>query len=134
MQDKQRIFWKVAAVGWGIIFTILLLIPPPDLGGESFIPHKDKVMHLGVFGLWIVLMLMAEQSYNHRKKYFLIGLIGCIYAPITELLQSLTPDRTADLWDVMADVSGVLLAIAMFHWLYPKVFLRKGQGSSFLIN
>ena len=46
-------------------------------------------------------------------------IIAIIYAIIIELIQHyLTVDRMADYWDVVADIVGAILGLAMFHTVY----------------
>ncbi len=46
-------------------------------------------------------------------------IIAIIYAIVIELIQHyLTVDRMADYWDVVADIVGAILGLAMFHTVY----------------
>lgn len=58
-------------------------------------------------------------------------IIAIIYAIVIELIQHyLTVDRMADYWDVVADIVGAILGLAMFHTVYGDLkFLDRDETS-----
>jgi len=65
----------------------------------------DKIVHIGLFGVWIILWLLAS-----RDKTILFICLGIAYGIGLEFYQQLLPfDRTFDWWDALADAVGVLL-------------------------
>ena len=71
-----------------------------------------KGAHLFVFSMLAVFWLIALRKWQLREKerYALAVLLSIGYAFIDEWHQSLTPNRTAYLGDVLLDATGVLLA------------------------
>ena len=78
--------------------------------------HLDKVVHLGIFGVFAVLWLRALP---HLPERFLrIGLAGAVLGAITEIVQNLPIiHRDGELSDWVADMVGLLLAMTLFYWL-----------------
>ena len=91
------------------IWTILILAactwPGKDIPSGPPIMGFDKIVHAGLFGVWIVLWLLALPE----KTRFLI-MLGMAYGLGLEVYQQLLPfDRTFDWWDAAADAVGVFL-------------------------
>lgn len=91
---------------WLWTFTILIACSLP---GKS-IPAApmmgfDKIVHIGLFWVWIILWLLAT-----RGKVLFYILLGMAYGLALEFYQQLLPfDRSFDWWDAVADAVGVLL-------------------------
>ncbi|KAB7743361.1 VanZ family protein [Nostocoides sp. F2B08] len=72
------------------------------------VPHADKVVHALVFALPAVLGVLAG------LRPWLVGVILAVHAPVSEVVQHLwIPGRTGDPWDVVADVVGVFIGLAI---------------------
>jgi VanZ family protein len=104
--------------------TILVACWTPDIylpvrEGQGFLfklAHLDKVVHLGIFGVFAVLWLRALPLLPQR--FLRIGLAGAALAAITEIVQNLPiVHRDGELSDWVADVTGLLLATTLFYWL-----------------
>jgi VanZ family protein len=70
----------------------------------------DKANHALAFGTLGVLGCLA---WPQRRRQVLFGLLA--YGVLIELLQSLTPDRSAEAFDVLADSIGLLLSQALLR-------------------
>ena len=58
-------------------------------------------------------------SFLLNKIRIISLIIAVAYAIIIELIQHyFTVDRMADYWDVIADIVGAILGLAMFHTVY----------------
>jgi hypothetical protein len=78
--------------------------------------HLDKVVHLGVFGVFAVLWLRALPLLPQR--FLWIGLVGAVLAAVTEIVQNLPiVHREGEFEDWVADMVGLLLAMILFYWL-----------------
>ncbi|MFS2204964.1 VanZ family protein [Variovorax sp. Varisp36] len=97
---------------WRGLFAVILLavlvlsllpasVPLPTTGW-------DKSNHLLAFA---VLGWLGRWSWPCRTPTVLGGLL--LYGAFIELLQSLTPDRVAELADLVADVFGLILGMAL---------------------
>lgn len=78
--------------------------------------HFDKVIHLGIFGVFALLWLRALPHLSQR--FLRIGVAGAALAAITEIVQNLPiVHRDGELSDWVADMIGLLLAMTLFYWL-----------------
>ncbi|HEV7380306.1 MAG TPA: VanZ family protein [Dyadobacter sp.] len=89
---------------WTLCILVACTIPGKSIPSAPVIGF-DKLVHAGLFGVWIVLWLMAT-----RRNALLYVVIGVAYGIGLEFYQQLLPfDRTFDWWDALADAVGVLL-------------------------
>lgn len=102
-------FWSCATV-----VLVLALIPPSHL-----IPPTlwDKLNHALAFA---VLALLGLGSYRARIAAVLAGLLA--YGGLIELLQALTPHRSAEWGDWLADGVGIVLG-----WQLARALSRMRQ-------
>jgi len=93
------------------VFIVGLVPQGPELPPR--IPHIDKLAHLLVFGLmqWVLLkpvrFLWEERSLSWQLAWTFI--VVCLLGAILELAQGLTPTRSTELFDWLADALGALL-------------------------
>lgn len=99
------------------IATFLFLWQFPSTGAQG-IPHLDKLVHFGIF---FVLALTFHRAFALSAKLSLLFL-AC-YGLLIEVAQSYAPGRGADVYDWLADASGVI-AYFIWHYLREK-YLRK---------
>jgi VanZ family protein len=93
---------------WGFLLCISykLLIPAEHSGVN--IPHLDKLVHGGIFFVMTFLLMLAYQMYH--LQYFIVL---TSYGVITEYLQAQTGYRTGDIFDLLADICGIILLFAV---------------------
>jgi len=97
-------------------------MPGDKLPSNSLeIPHLDKIVHFGLFYI-LGIFLCAELKYQTSLSYKKIGLIVialvALYGAIIELLQYyLFVNRSGDYIDLLADISGGVIAVFMFRYL-----------------
>ncbi len=108
-----RIIWIVY---WVALFVVMHT-PKPD---RVRLPasHLDKVIHFGVYAVLAALCAMVAGHGGRKltfKWYFAWTLIFASYAAADELLQPLV-NRSASLWDWLADLAGVIVAFAVIAW------------------
>lgn len=111
------------------IIWALCLLKPPALPEGPEIPHLDKVVHLVMYlGLCTLLWLEhCKRSPQIRWKKFLFwGVVAPILMSGTiELAQAyLTPTRSGDWADFLANSLGVLLAIPFGTYVIRPLALR----------
>ncbi|GGC66009.1 VanZ family protein [Hoyosella rhizosphaerae] len=97
-----------------VVVCIMLFSPASE--SSVAIPHIDKVVHAVMF---------AALGFTSRLAR--IGIVAStvwlgVFAVISEIAQGLMPfGRTADPWDVVADVVGALAGILLHHFAFrPK--------------
>lgn len=87
----------------------LYLLYAPLGEGPSPFPNADKIVHAGLFGLPTMLALLP----GCRPWRWLV-LVLAMHAPVSELIQGSTlVGRDADVWDVVADITGIGCAIGL---------------------
>lgn len=114
------LFYQFPAIYWLICIFIQSSISDlstPDLGFNL----QDKLAHSIEFGIFAFL-LRRFFVYNVRKKwrlkwYELTLIVGASYAVFDEIHQAFVPGRSADIFDVLADVIGVLIIINVYRFL-----------------
>lgn len=114
-----------------ITLTIYSIIPTGDLSEKvrivGFELRLDYWLHLGAyFGVAFLFILSRIEQFVSKPKFFFWGIIFCsIYAYLTELIQFFVPGRTYNIYDFVANISGVSIAFMLFFLL--KARLRQLQ-------
>jgi len=98
----------IAAIFWLIVCTVLLTIPGSAIPKVSWF-HKialDKWVHIGMFSILVGLWCGAMK--NRGGSVFLgIAIGGVAYGIGMEFIQKyFVPNRSFDLWDILADAAG----------------------------
>ena len=91
------------------------------------VPGKDKTIHfLFYFVLTLIWNFALQKKYiNWALKYIIVFfVIG--YGIVIEVLQGvLTKNRQADVYDVIANSAGTIVALIVIIWLKNKTFKNK---------
>ena len=119
-------FWFYFGILMAIIISAYLRILPVK---SSTIPYYDTIGHfilLGIATFLAHLALRKRKIYGKRISIPLAPIIVVIFCVIDELLQSLSPNRTASFSDLAADLVGVMV----FYWLAEKVKLKVSKGEN----
>lgn len=114
----------LVAIGYTIALTIGSLIKPVQFVVNPF-RFMDKLLHAGAyFGLtllWIFAFVIFNWIFIRRRRLsstwraiMVVSLIAIVYGIIIEILQgTMTSYRTPDAWDILANTTGVLLAVLL---------------------
>lgn len=103
------LFWLLI-----VITSMLMLIELPEK--KDGLPYVDKVQHAAIFAALTYSGLLA---YSQKKWHVLLGLavLGATY----EVTQAaFTVSRKASIYDWLADVVGILIAVRIVTLLNPK--------------
>lgn len=93
--------WRL--LGWiGVVFTLVVSLVPPVLDEGS--GHTDKFVHLAGYG--VLMFWWAQLAVSGRWR---LALAVIAYGLVLEGLQGLTPNRSPDALDALANTGGVLL-------------------------
>lgn len=104
------------AITWAA--GILWLGSRPYLGSGVELPGADKVAHMGLFaGLGYLTARARGGAAPTTPAAAWLGLAALV-GVIDELNQLRVAGRSADPFDVAADVAGVVLGFSMFHWTH----------------
>jgi len=102
----QRV-WLVL-LGLSLLVQLVVLYAPSAPGGPE-LNGLDKVVHAGVFGAVVLTALLAG-----LPRRWVLGVLA-LHAPVSEVVQAtLLPSRDGDVWDAVADLTGVGLALGAF--------------------
>ena len=109
-KGKKKILLWLPAILWLISIFILALRKPPELIPPF--PHYDKVMHFGAFGLLSVLFAFPYFFIKYKKieHIMMVIIVPIIYGAIIEIVQIFAANRKADIYDWIADLTGVIIA------------------------
>ncbi|WP_460932529.1 VanZ family protein [Phycicoccus ginsengisoli] len=100
---------SVARVGFALLLVVhLCCLYWPRVDVQGPVTWTDKVVHVLLFGVPTVVGLLAG-----LRPAWLVGLLA-LHAPVSELVQHyLLPHRDGDVWDAVADLSGVVLGVTL---------------------
>ena len=121
LADKRLLF---IAIIYSCLITVLFFIPSQDLPKTQLL-EADKIVHILVYfilvNLWM-LYLYVSNDYHFEKKWIPILLLSILlYGIIIEILQGLlTISRSADIFDVLANLIGSLIGIYFFKSIKNK--------------
>jgi VanZ family protein len=105
------------------IWTILVLylcfvrkVPYQDKFPEIF--GLDKIVHMALYAIWYV-AICHESRHSNRlstmQKWITIGVLIVVGGLIEIFQQNFFPPRTADFWDFVADIVGVVLGVVLYN-------------------
>ena len=77
----------------------------PEVTGGPALPVSDKILHAVAYAALTVAWLVAAP----RRNAVVVALGVCGYGVILELAQIALPERTGSAWDVVANLSGIMI-------------------------
>lgn len=116
--------YNIRAYIWPVLLAIVIFIisgsqnlATPDFGFQFSV---DKIAHFLIFGLFATSILRTPKFNDLTLSSLLIAaLITSIYGAFDEFIQSLTPGRSVEFADWLADTFGAFVAVtayAKWHW------------------
>ena len=118
LEDKAILI----AISITIFIAILSLIKTDNIPLGSF-SNSDKVYHAIAYFFLMLSWLYTfhkKEAFNKNVKYVILACF--IYGIIIEVLQGITTTyRTASYLDMLANGSGVVLAVLAFHLFEKKI-------------
>ena len=96
--------WLFVGLLWLLLITVLSLIPISGTGVNDKWSHLLTYLFLAV---WFSLLLQQKQL-----AWLALGLL--IFGIVIEALQSLTSYRSAELGDIAANATGILLGLPLY--------------------
>ncbi len=116
------------AILWALVMLTLLLLPSKnfEVNSVTFYEGFDKMVHCGIFFILCIILywesiLKSKRSVNKWTSILKIVSSTIIFAFITEAAQQyLSPTRTADIWDICADIIGIGMATFAFIFFYKR--------------
>jgi len=109
-----------------IIVTILSLVPKSTLPEKETIniPNLDKIVHFIMY-FTLCFSIILNYFYKNTKisklTFVLIAILISIYGICIEIIQELyITGRSGNMYDVLANTSGCIMAIIIFNFLKVK--------------
>jgi VanZ family protein len=132
----MKLIRKLKYQGWAIAWSAVILIlccmkMPASSGPGFFFEGFDKLVHLGFFFVLTVLLffgrILEKKKYDFRfLSVFNILLITSTIGIGIELIQwKFFPYRSAEAWDFVCDMLGVLMAICSYVLLHKSDYHEK---------
>ncbi|MCK5395269.1 MAG: VanZ family protein [Gammaproteobacteria bacterium] len=106
---RLRSLWLVIGYALVALVVFLSLTSDPVDTGLHF-PYEDKVYHAFAY---FTLMVWFAQIYHGKSQRYMIAAILISMGFAFEFLQSFNPNRYAELGDMVANVSGVILGFSI---------------------
>ncbi|MFL5811287.1 MAG: VanZ family protein [Flavisolibacter sp.] len=113
---------KWLAISYFVLISILFFLPGSALPESDWLTKIDfdKFVHVGLFAL---LLFICRSAFNVKiKNYSLLLFIGAVlYGFLVEVIQlKWIPNRSFDLYDVVADSLGSFLGLFTWTRVYKK--------------
>jgi len=112
---KRRWVWVLVALGYAAVFIAILVFA--YLGKlPGFLTQNDKPAH---FILYAIATFVGHRAFNRRSvswgnlSFPAFPLGFALFTIVEELLQSLSPNRTLDSWDLIASLAGTLMGYGL---------------------
>lgn len=106
---KLRFLWL--AIGYAMVMLVFFLSLTSDpVKIDVELPYADKVSHALAY---FVLMLWFSQIYHDKFQRNMIAFVFVLMGISIEYFQSFDPNRTADFFDIVANVTGLTLGFLL---------------------
>jgi VanZ family protein len=128
-QNRHNDFLRTVLANQGPLLGYAVLIfvassmsrlAPPDIGITFF----DKIIHCCEYGLFYLLAFRAADrapvGFSRRGAYIAAFVLTVIYGALDEYHQSFVPGRDADVYDLVADTCGAVLAATGYFLLHRR--------------
>jgi VanZ family protein len=110
-----------AAIVWTFIVLVLCLIRldgAPQIEIANFDKYVHIIFHFIFTMLWFLFFKLHFKEENKYKPFVVSFVLSVLFGALIEVLQQwCTQNRTGDLYDVLANMSGAAIAIGLFYIL-----------------
>ncbi|MFT5055366.1 MAG: glycopeptide antibiotics resistance protein [Pseudoalteromonas distincta] len=124
MQLKRALF---VAIAWTALIASSCLMPASAFKAFTFdsIFQLDKILHLTLYYVFIVLWSLVSKVITVRQKYVLL-IVGIAYGVLIEVLQAaMSLGRSYELDDIIANTIGCVLGVLSISYIKRKLPLIK---------
>jgi VanZ family protein len=106
---KLRFLWL--AIGYAMVVLVFFLSLTSDpVKIDVDLPFADKISHALAY---FVLMLWFSQIYHDKFQRNMIAFVFVLMGISIEYFQSFDPNRTAEFFDIVANVTGLSLGFIL---------------------
>ena len=123
--DKRIVYSAILALY--VLLMIVLALTPSFGFLNPLVSANDKTLHFAEFFVLTIIVLLTVRTWGFERKY-IVTVVACVLVLVaSEQVQRLISTRSFDYLDMLADFTGILLAV-----LVDKVanMVRKWQSSS----
>ncbi|MDH3342172.1 MAG: VanZ family protein [Gammaproteobacteria bacterium] len=121
---RYQKFWL--AIGYALVSLVIYLSVtshPPDPGID--VPFFDKIAHTLAY---FAMMIWFAQLYHLKKQRVIYALSFVALGVALEFVQSFDPARRAEFADMVANTSGVLIALLITRISAFRLVLKKVES------
>ncbi len=111
---KAKLF-KVLFLLFASYIAVISLQPTNNV--LMSIQYMDKVLHIGAYALFAILGYFATTT---PRKYRYICLAIVVFSIGVEYGQSFVPGRMMSGYDLLANITGIIIAAILVRRLFPK--------------
>lgn len=115
-------YWKTLA--WSVFMLFVFLLPADNLSKAPSIPCLDKAIHIIMFAVFTWLLVWDRVRIRTLKRpafrnYIVALILAFLFGSAIELLQKASClGRSAELSDVICDITGSLVSVGIMAILY----------------
>ncbi len=111
------------------ILWLLIIFAESSMPGDFYpqvdIINADKILHMGIYGLlamlcYISLIHIEKVNTFTANPFTWTLIIGSLYGASDEFHQLFVPKRSCDIWDWVADTSGVIIAVILIKYFLSR--------------
>lgn len=118
---KRIIIYHFPPFIWALLIMIASSIPADQLPNVQIFGW-DKIAHVCVFFIFGILILRSLYHRNKpiisKKQIAILTLVFVVsFGIFDEIFQSIIPGRTSDIYDLIADAVGGILAVSFFNFI-----------------
>ena len=108
---RRRLLLAAPAVAYAALILALSSLSGSQVPSTG-VSGGDKILHLVEYGILGVLLLIPVRDLGGKGALVALA-AGAVFAASDEFHQAFVPGRTADVWDLAADVAVLLLVVAV---------------------
>ena len=120
---RWKIFrYKTVAISWLLVMSFLFFLPGSALPKANWLEeiYFDKWVHIGLFAI-LIFLWRSSFDLDFSNYNLLLLFSALVYGFLVELIQLYwVPNRSFDLYDVLADMTGSILGLYIWMRAYKK--------------
>ena len=126
---RKTAIWFFLAVCYTLAVSIVSLVNFSDVKSLD-IKHSDKIIHAGIYFVFTILWCFYFCLKSTKNKWFKDAIVKSIvlafsFGILIELLQEVSNNgRSGDLYDVLANSAGILVAFLILKKLIVALKLK----------
>jgi VanZ family protein len=104
-------FFTILLVAYAIGMFVIAILPGQDVPNE--LAKHDKAIHFAEFFVFTILLITTLHIDGVKWTFLVAGGAALVMIYVSELIQTWTATRSFDVHDMLFDLAGVLLAMAI---------------------